>query len=469
MTNWIPDLSGKSGPLYLQLADAIEEAIGTGGLPPGSKLPPQRNLAFDLKVTIGTIGRAYALAHERGLVTGEVGRGTYVLGDEPTANHALSVSGIAGTKAAEVPAGKVRFDTTAAPDVGQHKVLSRINADIHRDFPQDIASYSRYFPQHWLEAGQKWLSKAGWQPELDNIVVTNGAQAASIAIITAFTNPGDRILFENLTYAQISRSVRLLGRRTIQAGLDEYGLIPEEFERACRQQHPTLAFLMPTLHNPTLATMPAERRQAIADIARRHNVWLIEDDIYGSMCNSTLPPLASFAPERTFVVSGLSKAVAAGIRSGWVACPAHCAQRVKVTHKMVTGGAAFLLAETGAQLVLSGEADAIHDKCRIETVAREELARKIFDGFDFVSKPTIPFLWMGLPEPWLSGTFKAAAYESGILIDDEDEFKAGRVDQVYHRVRIAFSSPAEHDVVETAFLTLRRLLENEQAGYEGSV
>jgi DNA-binding transcriptional regulator YhcF (GntR family) len=80
MTNWLPDLTGKSGPLYLQLADAIEEAIALGTLPAGQKLPPQRNLAYDLKVTIGTIGRAYALAHERGLVTGEVGRGTYVLG-----------------------------------------------------------------------------------------------------------------------------------------------------------------------------------------------------------------------------------------------------------------------------------------------------------------------------------------------------------------------------------------------------
>jgi DNA-binding transcriptional MocR family regulator len=119
--------------------------------------------------------------------------------------------------------------------------------------------------------------------------------------------------------------------------------------------------------------------------------------------------------------------------------------------------------------VLSGAADTIREKSRIETKAREEIARRVFSGFDFVSRPNIPFLWMGLPEPWLSGTFKAAAYESGILIDDEDEFKAGRVDQIYHRVRIAFSSPIDRNIVESSFLTLRQLLENEQAGYEGSV
>src|SRR5690606_15707424 len=118
MTNWIPDLSNRTGPLYLQLADAIEEAIGNGGLPAGVKLPPQRNLAFDLKVTIGTIGRAYALAHERGLVTGEVGRGTYVLGEE-SPEGGLAASGLSGTKPADVPVGKIRLDSTAAPEVGQ--------------------------------------------------------------------------------------------------------------------------------------------------------------------------------------------------------------------------------------------------------------------------------------------------------------------------------------------------------------
>ena len=70
MTNWLPDISRGSGPVYLRLADSIESAISSGALPAGSKLPPQRNLAYDIGVTIGTIGRAYALVHERGLVAG---------------------------------------------------------------------------------------------------------------------------------------------------------------------------------------------------------------------------------------------------------------------------------------------------------------------------------------------------------------------------------------------------------------
>ena len=79
MTNWTPDLSAGDGPLYLRLANRIETDIGEGVLPRGTKLPPQRDLAYDIGVTIGTVGRAYALLRERGLVSGEVGRGTYVL------------------------------------------------------------------------------------------------------------------------------------------------------------------------------------------------------------------------------------------------------------------------------------------------------------------------------------------------------------------------------------------------------
>ncbi len=470
MTNWLPDLSGGTGPLYLRLADSIESAIATGELPPGGKLPPQRNLAFDLKVTIGTVGRAYALVHERGLVSGEVGRGTYVLAPNndasPTEKTDTVVASLSGTRTTNPPAGKIRFDTTAAPDVGQGEILGRVIGDIARDHPLEIASYSRDFPRHWLEAGQHWLSRNNWRPEIDNVVPTLGAHAAAIAVIAAVTSPGDKIVFENLTYTQVSRSARLLGRRTILANSDDLGLIPEDFERVCAQQHPKLAFLMPTAHNPTLAVIPADRRRAIAEIARRHGVWLIEDDLYGAMSGDDNPLLTEFGPERTFLVGGLSKSVSAGVRGGWVACPPHYSQRVRVAHKMMTGGISFALAETGARLVLSGAASELSGRSIAEIAERERIGREALAGFDFRSHPRVPFIWLKLPDPWLSGTFKRAAYDEGLLVDDEDEFKAARTDRVYHRVRIGFSSTPDRSEMEKGFLILRRLLENGTAGYD---
>jgi DNA-binding transcriptional MocR family regulator len=472
MTNWLPDISGGVGPVYIRVADSIEHAIAHGVLPPGTKLPPQRNLAYDIGVTIGTVGRAYALVHERGLVAGEVGRGTYVL-DRINSRQIEQADPItqalSGTRALETPDGKIRFDTTAAPDIGQGEIVGQHLAEISREYPTEISSYSRSFPPNWFLAGQTWLARNGWKPAVETVVPTLGAHAAAIAIISAVTSPGDKIIFENLTYTQVSRGARLLGRRLVQVDSDEHGIIPDDFERICQQQHPRLAFLMPTAHNPTLSTMPEVRRRAIAAIARRHSVWLIEDDLYGGMTEDPNPLMVSIAPERTFLVSGLSKSVAAGVRGGWVACPPHFAQRIKVTHKMTTGGLPFLLAETCARLVLGGDALALRRRSVEEIRSREALGRQALARFEFTSHPHVPFLWLKLPEPWLSGTFKNAALAEGVLVDDEDEFKAARTDKAYHRVRVAFSSPLQREDVAKGFMTLRHLLESGSTAYDSDI
>jgi DNA-binding transcriptional MocR family regulator len=184
------------------------------------------------------------------------------------------------------------------------------------------------------------------------------------------------------------------------------------------------------------------------------------------MTGDPLPLLMELAPERTFLVGGLSKSVAAGVRGGWVACPPHFSQRIRVAHKMVSGGLPFILAELCARLVLSGSASVLRNRGVEEIGAREALAREIFTGFDFNSHPKIPFFWLKLPEPWLSGTFKQAALQEGVLIDDEDEFKAGRSDRVFHRIRVGFSSPTERSEVRRGFEILRRLLDSGRAGYD---
>lgn len=472
MTNWLPDLSSGTGPLYLRLADRIEADIGEGVLAGGAKLPPQRDLAYDIGVTVGTVGRAYALLRERGLVSGEVGRGTYVRDrDEtavvgPVATGTPPLDGISGTRLLDPPTGKLRFDSTAAPDIGQTGTIGTIVAEILRDHPDEVSSYTRRFPDHWFVGGARWLARNGFEPAPRTVVPTLGAHAAIVSVIAAMTSPGDSIVFENLTYSQVARSAGLIGRRTVLVGSDDDGMRPDDFEHVCAQRHPRMAFLMPTAQNPTLANMPLARRREIAEIARRHNVWLIEDDLYGALSDDPTPLVASFAPERTFLIGGLSKSVAAGVRGGWVACPTHHAQRVRVAHKMVTGGMPFLLAELCARLGVSGQAGDIRARCIEENNARLAIARAALARFEPVSRPNIPFLWLALPEPWLSGTFKKAAFEEGVLIDDEDEFKAGRTGQALHRVRIGVSAVRNRDDVTTGVEAIRRLLEGGRAGYD---
>lgn len=467
MTTWLPDLSKGSGPLYTRLAERIEDAIVDGTLPPGAKLPPQRDLAYDIGVTIGTVGRAYALVRERGLVSGEVGRGTFVLGHEASATIAPTAAPpvLLGLRSPAV-VGKLRMDSTSAPAVGQDGVVERLTSRIVRSYPHEVVDYTRIWPASWQEAGSRWLKCNDWTPSPDSIVSTNGAHAAIMAVIAATTAPGDRVAFEQLTYSPISRSANLIGRRTVLIDGDDEGALPEDFERLCAQQHPKVAFLMPSLKNPTLAIMSPERRRAIVEVARKYNVWLIEDALYGELLHEQPDPVAALAPERTFHVGGLSKTVAAGVRAGWVSCPANFQSRIQTAHKMMTGGSPFLLAQLAAELVLSGEADAIRDDVRRELEAREALARTALDGLEFSSHRLAPFLWMKLPEPWLSTTFKNTARAEGVLIDDEDEYKPIRTEKVYHRVRISFSAPPTRQDVQSGFATIRRLVDEGNAGYD---
>ncbi|MBZ9850546.1 PLP-dependent aminotransferase family protein [Mesorhizobium sp. CA14] len=466
MTNWLPDLSSGSGPLYQRLADSIESDIDKGVIDAGAKLPPQRDLAYDIGTTVGTIGRAYQLLRERGLVSGEVGRGTYVLGQraaDPKPDLELAIQ---GTRPVDAPSGKLRFDSTAAPDVGQGAVIADMLARTAQEHPHDISSYTRDFPERWYEAGSRWLARNAFRPSLDSIVPTLGTHAAVMAAIAALTMPGDYVVFEHLTYSQIARSAGLIGRRTALVLTDEDGIDPDDFERVCAQKHPKLMFLMPTAKNPTLVTLSAERRQAIAKIAREYNVALIEDDLYGELTDDPTPLLAEYAPERTIVAGGLSKSVAAGVRGGWLSCPPAYRHRIRVAHKMMTGGLPFLLAEVGTRLVMSGQAGEIRKRCIGEIQARLAIARDVLAGFDFKARDNVPFVWLTLPDPWLPGTFKNACLAQGVLIDDEDEFKAGRSEQVFHGVRFGVSQPRQSKDVAGGVAVIRRLLDEGRAGYD---
>ena len=466
MTSWLPDLATGNGPLYVRLADQIEHGIEAGQLQAGTKLPPQRNLAFDVGVTIGTVSRAYTLAQERGLVSGEVGRGTYVLPHRELSLRAPApFEPAADARAENADSGVLRFDTTAAPEIGLAPVLERLAAQVSRDHPSAVASYIRAIPDHWVQAGVRWLARGDWAPAPASIVPTQGAHAAIMSVIAATTAPGDRIAFEDLTYASVARSAALIGRRGVVVASDEHGVLPDDLERLCAQQHPKVLFVMPGLQNPTLAVTPEDRRHAIAAIARRHQLWIIEDAVYGVLIDDDLPRLAALAPDRVFHVGSLSKAVGAGLRGGWVACPPNFASRVSTAHKMVTGGVPFLMAEIVARLVNSGAAFELKNATLSEIARRVALAREAFAGLDVRLRDAAPFLWLTLPEPWLSGTFKNAAAAEGILIDDEDEYKAARSGTVYHGVRIGFSVP-EFDRVEAGFRALRRLVDNGTGAYD---
>ena len=466
MTNWLPKLSENPGPLYLRLADGLESAIETGELANGAKLPPLRNLAFDIKVTVGTVSRAYGLLRERGLVSGEVGRGTYVLERGERQIGILDVQIKASQKTGtlspinwvHVRSDEINMTSTSALEVGQSKMVAEAFTAITQQYPTAVTDYVWRTPRSWKHAGQAWMQTDDWTPDLKNIVPTLGAHGGLVAVMNAITLSGDRVAFEDLSYPATIRASAMMGRRPIAVRLTDQGLDPDHFEHVCAQQHPKVVILISTINNPTLATIPLKARHRIVDIARRHNVWMIEDNTYGLFDHTAPTPIAALAPERTFHIASLSKSVAAGIRCGWVSCPQGYASQVYSAHRLSVGSMPGVLQDIGAAMVLDGSAGHIRSITEKQLRERVKLAREILSDQSMMSGEYAPFIWLTLPDPWVPGNFVRAARSRGVIVSDADEFKTGQLDRPAPFVRIALAGSLSFEDLREGLTRLKDLL-----------
>ena len=473
MTTWLPDLQIGDGPLYAKLARSIETGIETGELPAGSKLPPQRNLAFDLGVTVGTVSRAYSMMRERGLVSGEIGRGTYVL-DRKSGENRLQASKhmpiIGATEKRVYGNRRISMTSTAAVDVGQREIIARTIQDVIADSGYSSIDYIRFIPEAWQEAGATWLSHNDWRPDTENVIPTIGVHSGIMAIIQAISATGDRIAFEELTYPATARAVSMVGRRIARIKSTDRGIDPEDFEHVCAQQHPKAVVLVATLNNPTLGTIPEANRRRIVEIARKYNVWIIEDNIYGGLKRDRPIQIAKLAPERTFLVDGMSKAVSAGLRTGWVSCPPGFTTRIANAHRLLTGGGPFILEETSARMVLSGAAAAVRSRVQAEMAERVALAVDILTGSHpevaIRSDPECAYVWVTLPEPWLPGTFCKAAQEAGVVVEGADEYKVGSLDYRCPNIRLSLTGSLDRRELERGLSVVADLLSSPGLGFD---
>ena len=469
---YLPSLPTGNQPIYIRLADKIEYDIDTEILPAGAKLPPMRNLAFDLGVTIGTISRAYNLIRERGLVAGEVGRGTYVLernmepsdpempmGPILTSSETILIN--SGDDGGNLP---VNFEGCAAPDVGQAEIISRAFTQAIKLNPSAAFEYANVIPDDWRSAGAKWLSVNGWIPEEKSIIPTIGADAAILSVIMTVTAPGDRVVFEMPTYGPVGRTAMLSGRRVLAVETDEYGIDPDAFEKLCAREHPKLVFLMPSVSNPTLTQLSQNRRIAVADIARRYNVWIIEDQVYAQLVEDNNLPIAAHAPERTFVLSSLSKTVSSSLRVGWISAPKGYGSRLLSTHRLLAGPPSGLAHTVCALLVHEGIANELRDRAVKKTNFRKRKLLEVLRSYDIRTRSGVPYAWLKLPEPLTSSQFRGALFDNGIRVSNEDHFKPIRSDKMLYAVRIAFSTSISETKYEESLLAIRNQLESGIAG-----
>jgi len=450
MTMWLPDISEAPGPKYIAIADAIARDLENGRLTPGTRLPTHRTLADKLGVTIGTASRGYAEARRRGLISGEVGRGTFVR----SVSSDLMTFGRGSQENAAIDLS-VNYPAFAAGD----ELLPALMA-LQRQ--GQLARLMQYQPPagalRHRRLGAEWLGRLGFAAPAEEIVVTCGAQHAMLLVFSILTEPGDVVLAESLTYAGMKTLARSLRLRLEGVAVDEHGLRPQAFEAACRKHRAKALYCMPTVQNPTATVLPAQRREQIARIAREHGVAIVEDDIYRFLVGDAPAPITSWHPEAGYYLTSLSKSITPGLRIGYLRAPRSAIEKLGATVMTTTTMASPLTAEIASILIEDGTADAIVRQRRKEIRARQALARGMLgDHVAPGGHDGSYHLWLLLPEPWRAEEFVAQARSRGVAVNSAEIFAVGR-GPAPHAVRACLGATEDRVALERGLEILAELL-----------
>ncbi|MDH4246985.1 MAG: PLP-dependent aminotransferase family protein, partial [Deltaproteobacteria bacterium] len=394
MTIWQPNLTGYSGPKYQAIVRALAEDIRNGVLSPGTRLPPQRELADQLGITLGTVTRALKEAAHLGLVSGEVGRGTYVKKGEE------GFFALLHTQTAE----KKRINlSTGGPSLRLDPEELRRGLIRLAEHPP-MEGLETYQPEsgslEHRSAGARYIQHSRLEATPDRIAITSGGQNAIAVTLSAVMKPHDTLLVEELTYPGVKGIASLFHYKLAPLSMDGEGILPQALEAAVRNGGPKVLYLQSTLQNPTSAVMGPERREAVAHIARKHDLVVVEDNVYGYLDADAPPPVGSLIPERTYYLSTLGKSLLPGLRIGYVLTPPGERSRIAASVQALTVMTSPLNAELAAQWINDGTVERQRDIQRREAALRQQMAREVLEGVSYQSHPYGSILWVSLTNGW---------------------------------------------------------------------
>ncbi len=465
MDQWLPRLEGRAGPRYRAIADALQQDIQEGRLPQGSRLPTHRDLAWRLGVTVGTVTRAYVEAERRGLISGEVGRGTYVRPLTPDYPERRIEDSAAARPGQNAPAF-VDLAGNEPPPAPLANEIGAALASVATD--PELPELLRYRPSQGMrrhrEAAQSWVARFGVEAPVERIVPTNGAQHAILLACSAAMRTGDVLLTEALTFFGIKSIARVLGLRLHGVEADEGGLSPAALDAAIRATGARALYAIPTLQNPTNVSMDEARRREIAAVCRRHEVVVIEDDIYNFLLETPLAPLHTYLPELSIYVTNLSKSVAPALRVGYLVGPQPLVDASLIAMRASTIMSSPLLQETAARLILDGTAWRNAVAIRAEVAARQVMAGRILGSYELHRQPTAMHIWLQLPEPWRREAFAAETKRRGVGVAAADVFATGR-QSMPHAVRVSVSAANSRDELAVGLNVLAEILGSETGAH----
>jgi DNA-binding transcriptional MocR family regulator len=443
---------------YLKLADAVAAEIAGGALKPGDRLPPQRTFAYERKIAASTASRVYTELLRRGLVVGEVGRGTFI-SDEARRGSAASTE----PRGARID---LEFNYPLLPK--QSALIAKSLEGLNRPDALDAAlrQATSIGTQTARNIAADYLTRQNrdWSPKAEQMVFTANGRQCIAAALAAVVPPGGRCGVEALTYPFIKGIAARLGITLVPLAMDEHGVRPDAAQKAHREVHLSALYVQPIIQNPLGMTMPPSRRADLLRVVEKLDLTVIEDMVYGFL--DDVPPLAALAPDRCVVLDSLSKKVAPGLSLGFVVPPLRLRENVMASVR--SGGwtaSGFAFAAT-QHLMGDGTAAELARLKRIDARHRQKIAVDCLAGFEIQTNSKSYHLWLTLPPHWRSQTFVAAAARRDIALTPSTTF-AVTPGHAPNAIRLALAAPPVEQL-EAGLRTLSGMLNAKEEDFDST-
>ena len=450
--DWLPVLSDAQGPRYLAFVAALENDIQSGVLKPGTRLLPQRDMANHLGLSVGTVSRAYAEAEARGLISGEVGRGTFVQRRRPPANGKGSAQ------------STINLALNVPPSTGEDELIASVLSEILADGA--LTSLLGYLPHQGLPSHREimagWLATSGMTADTANLFITHGGQHALSIALNMVAAPKDTVLTERFTYSGMIALSAQNQYRLHGVDGDAQGLLPEALDRAFSETGGRVLFATPSLQTPTGTVMTPERRRQIADVLQKHNAYFLEDDVYAFLFAAPPTPISTLIPERSFYITSFAKCLAPGLRIGAMIAPEQFRDRAINAVRATGWMASPIMAEVVARLIHSGDLlRQVHAK-RAAAARRNAIADRVLGSWLSPMSGAAGFhRWLPIPAGRTLIALVTQAAQAGITVAPPGALQ--QVDRGTLGIRLCLGHPATDDILENALRELRHILESAES------
>ncbi len=453
--SWRPSLGETISPKYLALADLLEEDIRNGNLKPGTKLPPQRELADFLDLNLSTITRAFKICSMRGLISSAVGSGTFIASDVDADPMLLT------TEEAKV----IEMGAILPNARSNERVLRCIQEIIVEDANLQSMQYALPEGNHrQREAARKWLESSSIKVKEQHILFANGGQNAISVILAGVFQRGDTIGTNSVIYPGFKNAAKMMGIKVIPIAEEGMILTKEGIDYACKNANMKGMYIIPDYNNPTTHTMDIQERKMISNAAKEHQLIIIEDAINSHLNENILPAVAAFAPECVIHIASLSKIFSPGLRLAYLAVPCNYREKLLNALYCFNISASMLMLEVATRLIESGEGDRLARERRHAVVVRNQMMNTILEGVTIYGDEYCNFRWLILPKEFTGKSFELCAKSSGVQVFSAQRFAVGSA-LVPRAVRIAIPSAQTDQEFERGLYILKSLfIEDDTVG-----